>query len=297
MEAQSISLYRGLASSRNGICIIEAHDSTHFRSLAKLSPPSGCRCESGWDAPNLPSQTQCGIILSLMCTMKVIKHATCISHGALQASKPPIHRQLHLHIRVSAGQYQIPSINTADTRFQDGGIEYWNRYRSIPYTTAHGLEVFCNFLQHLSHLNVKLETNLEEKKEHVSSTPWACWCKNKLLCICWGLSELIWKRVMLCVAGGWLRYDENTTAQKLGVLEMWWYGFTKHGFYAAYMFYVLFQCYDCAGDARTQSPPTKNCAPESPTFGEIASFNSAKCKAWVSTWRNRLLDHGIPCAR
>ena len=38
-----------------------------------------------------------------------------------------------------------------------------------------------------------------------------------------------------------------------------------------------------AGDARTQSPPTKNYAPEFPTFGEIASFNRAKCKATVST--------------
>ena len=33
------------------------------------------------------------------------------------------------------------------------------------------------------------------------------------------------------------------------------------------------------GDARTQSPPTKNCAPESPTFGEIAHFSPAKCNA------------------
>ena len=33
------------------------------------------------------------------------------------------------------------------------------------------------------------------------------------------------------------------------------------------------------GDARTQSPPTKNCAPESPTFGEITSFNRTKCNA------------------
>ena len=71
----------------------------------------------------------------------------------------------------------------------------------------------------------------------------------------------------------------DTTAQKLSILEMW-YGFTKHGCHPTYMpLYVLFQCHDCTGDARTQSPPTKNCAPESPTFGEIASFNSAKCKA------------------
>ena len=35
----------------------------------------------------------------------------------------------------------------------------------------------------------------------------------------------------------------------------------------------------CLGDARTQSPPTKNCAPEAPTFGEIASFNRTKCNA------------------
>ena len=33
------------------------------------------------------------------------------------------------------------------------------------------------------------------------------------------------------------------------------------------------------GDARTQSPPTKNYAPESPTFGEIAGFNRTKCNA------------------
>ncbi len=37
------------------------------------------------------------------------------------------------------------------------------------------------------------------------------------------------------------------------------------------------------GDARTQSPTTKNCAPEFPTFGEIASFNLAECNAQVST--------------
>ena len=40
--------------------------------------------------------------------------------------------------------------------------------------------------------------------------------------------------------------------------------------------FILFK-FQCTGDARTQSPPTKNCAPESPTFGEIASFNPAKC--------------------
>ena len=53
----------------------------------------------------------------------------------------------------------------------------------------------------------------------------------------------------------------------------------------------------CKGDARTQSPTTKNCASEPPTFGEIAGFNLAKCNAQVSTRRNRLLDHGIPYAR
>ena len=33
------------------------------------------------------------------------------------------------------------------------------------------------------------------------------------------------------------------------------------------------------GDARTQSPTTKNCASESPTFGEIARFSPAECNA------------------
>ena len=48
--------------------------------------------------------------------------------------------------------------------------------------------------------------------------------------------------------------------------------------------FVLFFLFEQnAGDARTQSPPTKNYAPEFPTFGEIASFNWAKCKATVST--------------
>jgi len=37
--------------------------------------------------------------------------------------------------------------------------------------------------------------------------------------------------------------------------------------------------YTFLGDARTQSPTTKNCAPEFPTFGEIAGFNWAKCNA------------------
>ena len=46
-------------------------------------------------------------------------------------------------------------------------------------------------------------------------------------------------------------------------------------------YYFLF-CF-VKGDARTQSPTTKNCAPEFPTFGEIASFNLAKCNAQVST--------------
>ncbi len=38
-----------------------------------------------------------------------------------------------------------------------------------------------------------------------------------------------------------------------------------------------------SGDARTQSPTTKNFAPEFPTFGEIADFNLAECNAQVST--------------
>ena len=67
--------------------------------------------------------------------------------------------------------------------------------------------------------------------------------------------------------------------------------------YSKLLKHISFVFQTNTGDARTQSPPTKNCAPESPTFGEIASFNSAKCNAWVSTWRNRLIDHGILCAR
>ena len=43
----------------------------------------------------------------------------------------------------SAGRYQVTDINTADTRFQGGGIEYWNRYRLILDTATwqSGLEV------------------------------------------------------------------------------------------------------------------------------------------------------------
>ena len=37
------------------------------------------------------------------------------------------------------------------------------------------------------------------------------------------------------------------------------------------------------GVAQTQSPSIKNCAPESPTFGEIAGFNQAGCNALAST--------------
>ena len=36
---------------------------------------------------------------------------------------------------------------------------------------------------------------------------------------------------------------------------------------------------DRTGDARTQSPTTKNCASKPPTLGEIAGFNWAKCNA------------------
>ena len=31
----------------------------------------------------------------------------------------------------SAGRYQVPDIDTADTRSRECGIEYWNQYRSI----------------------------------------------------------------------------------------------------------------------------------------------------------------------
>ena len=51
-----------------------------------------------------------------------------------------------------------------------------------------------------------------------------------------------------------------------------------------------------AGDARTQSPPTKNYAPESPSLGD-RRLQQDQVQCQVSTWRNRLLDHGIPCAR
>lgn len=43
----------------------------------------------------------------------------------------------------SAGRYQVTDINTADTRFQGGGIKYWNQYRLTPDTATWlcGLEV------------------------------------------------------------------------------------------------------------------------------------------------------------
>ena len=50
---------------------------------------------------------------------------------------------------------------------------------------------------------------------------------------------------------------------------------------AGVMIFLAFK--DMKGDARTQSPTTKNCAPEFPTFGEIAGFNLAECNAQVST--------------
>ena len=50
------------------------------------------------------------------------------------------------------------------------------------------------------------------------------------------------------------------------------------------------------GIARTQSPTTKNCTPEFPTFGGIADFSQARCTALASTWAARLRDHKQPAS-
>ena len=50
----------------------------------------------------------------------------------------------------------------------------------------------------------------------------------------------------------------------------------------------------CQGIARTQSPTTKNCTPEFPTFGGIADFSQARCTALASTWAACLRDHKQP---
>ena len=52
----------------------------------------------------------------------------------------------------------------------------------------------------------------------------------------------------------------------------------------------------CRGIARTQSPTTKNCTPEFPTFGGIADFSQARCTALASTWAARLRDHKQPAS-
>ena len=52
--------------------------------------------------------------------------------------------------------------------------------------------------------------------------------------------------------------------------------------------------FNCQGIARTQSPTTKNCTPEFPTFGGIADFSQAKCNALASTWAACLRDHKQP---
>ena len=50
----------------------------------------------------------------------------------------------------------------------------------------------------------------------------------------------------------------------------------------------------CQGIARTQSPTTKNCTPEFPTFGGIADFSQARCTALASIWAACLRDHKQP---
>ena len=52
----------------------------------------------------------------------------------------------------------------------------------------------------------------------------------------------------------------------------------------------------CRGLARTQSPTTKNCTPEFPTFGGIADFSQARCNALASTWAACLRDHKQPAS-
>ena len=52
--------------------------------------------------------------------------------------------------------------------------------------------------------------------------------------------------------------------------------------------------FNCQGIARTQSPTTKNCTPEFPTFGGIADFSQARCNALASTWAACLRDHKQP---
>ena len=52
----------------------------------------------------------------------------------------------------------------------------------------------------------------------------------------------------------------------------------------------------CQGIARTQSPTTKNCTPEFPTFGGIADFSQARCNALASTWAACLRDHKQPAS-
>ena len=43
---------------------------------------------------------------------------------------------------ISAGRYQVLGIDTADTRFRDCGIEYWNRYRPILSTATWSWHVY-----------------------------------------------------------------------------------------------------------------------------------------------------------
>ena len=52
--------------------------------------------------------------------------------------------------------------------------------------------------------------------------------------------------------------------------------------------------FNCQGIARTQSPTTKNCTPEFPTFGGIADFNQARCNALASIWAACLHDRKQP---
>ena len=58
--------------------------------------------------------------------------------------------------------------------------------------------------------------------------------------------------------------------------------------------YCIMFPFNCQGIARTQSPTTKNCTPEFPTFGGIADFSQAKCNALASTWAACLRDHKQP---
>ena len=72
---------------------------------------------------------------------------------------------LSLHL-ISAGQYQVPGINTANTRFWGGDIEYCNWYHSILDTATWqcGLEVSLHSLKNVRSPNPE---NSFPREDHV----------------------------------------------------------------------------------------------------------------------------------